>query len=343
MFKSNRTSQIYLFFLISILLVSGISCKRSKFDVDLSGIEADIKIRRFEKDLFSIDRNRIREEALGLERAYPQFYQLYFENIVRFGAVTDTAYLNIVKDFIGNRDMLTLKHDVDSVYPDVSSIEKGLSDAFRHYKYYFPKGTIPEVITFLSGFNNGIVNADSLLAIGLDMFLGKDYKYYPSVGFPQYIINKLIPDNVVPSAMKGFAKSEFEENTEDRTMLDKMIYEGKVLYFMDAVLPEVHDTLKIGYTAQQLQWCKDYEVAIWSLFIDKNLLYSTDELGYNKYIQEAPFTAGLDNNSAPMIGVWAGWQIVRKYMEENPNVTLAQLMKEQDYQKILKLSKYKPK
>ena len=40
---------------------------------------------------------------------------------------------------------------------------------------------------------------------------------------------------------------------------------------------------------------------------------------------------------------WLGWQIVRKYMEENPKVTLAQLMAEKNAQKILTESKYKPK
>jgi hypothetical protein len=238
--------------------------------------------------------------------------------------------------------MLILKHDVDSVYPDLSEVEAGLSDAFKHYKYYFPQGELPEVIGFISAFENGIVTSDSLLGIGLDMFMGRNYKFYPAAINDQYRIKNLIPENLVPSAMKGFAKGKFELS-QDRAMLNKMIYEGKILYFLDAMLPNTPDTLKIGYTAQQLQWCKEYEVAIWSLFIDRNLLFSTDELEYNKYLAEAPFTTGLDNNSAPMIGVWAGWQIVRKYMDENPNVTLAQLMQEQDYQKILKLSKYKPK
>lgn len=338
-----RRIQIYSIFLISLSVLFFSSCQRSKFDADVSGIEADIRIRRFEKDLFGIDQNRIKEEALRLERSYPVFYQLYFEHIMRFGRITDTAYLNVLKDFLNHKDILSLKHDVDSVYPDLATLEKDLSNAFKHYKYYFPKNEIPEVISFISAFENGIVNTDSLLAIGLDLFLGKRYKYYPSAGFPQYRINQFIPENIVPSAMKGFAKSMFEENTADRTMLDKMIYEGRILYFLDAVTPDISDTLKIGYTAAQLQWCKEYEVAIWSLFIDRNLLFSTDELAYNKYIVEAPFTAGLENDSAPMIGVWAGWQIVRKYMDENPKVTLTELMNETDYQKVLKLSKYKPK
>ena len=64
-----------------------------------------------------------------------------------------------------------------------------------------------------------------------------------------------------------------------------------------------------------------------------------------KYLTDAPFTPGLGdhNESAPKLGIWIGWQIVKKYMDKNPDVTLQQLMKETDAQKILHASRYKPK
>jgi hypothetical protein len=42
------------------------------------------------------------------------------------------------------------------------------------------------------------------------------------------------------------------------------------------------------------------------------------------------------------LGTWVGWQIVRKYMDRNPKVTLQELMADDDYQKIFNESKYKP-
>ncbi|RYD80660.1 MAG: gliding motility lipoprotein GldB, partial [Sphingobacteriales bacterium] len=63
------------------------------------------------------------------------------------------------------------------------------------------------------------------------------------------------------------------------------------------------------------------------------------------YLSDGPFTPGLGENreSAPKLGVWTGWQIVRKYMKENPKITLQDLMADNDAQRILNLSKYKPK
>ena len=124
-----------------------------------------------------------------------------------------------------------------------------------------------------------------------------------------------------------------------------MIYNGKVLYCMDALMPETADTLKIGYTPAQLDWCQQNEANIWSYFLDQNLLYETDYLRMQKYLSEAPFTPGVGegNESSPKLAVWTGWQIVREYMDRNPEITLKKLMEETDAQKILNASKYKPK
>jgi hypothetical protein len=124
-----------------------------------------------------------------------------------------------------------------------------------------------------------------------------------------------------------------------------MIYNGKIMYFMDKILPDAGDTLKISYTRDQLKWCTDFEPKIWAYFLEENLLYETDYPKIQKYLTEAPFTPGLGerNESAPKLAVWTGWQIVRAYMDKHPEVTLQQLMANKDAQKILNESKYRPK
>jgi hypothetical protein len=114
---------------------------------------------------------------------------------------------------------------------------------------------------------------------------------------------------------------------------------------MDAVMPETSDTLKIGYTQNQLVWCDENEAGIWAYFLENDLLFESDYLKIQKYLAEAPFTPGIGekSESAPKLGIWTGWQIVKKYMDKNPEVSLQQLMLESDSQKILSLSKYKPR
>jgi hypothetical protein len=114
---------------------------------------------------------------------------------------------------------------------------------------------------------------------------------------------------------------------------------------MDQTLPDTPDTLKIGYTGKQLAWCNQFKSQIWGFFLDQSLLYESDYDKYQKYVGEAPFTPGFgeNNDSAPRLAIWTGWQIVRQYMDKHPEVTLQQLMADNDAQKILNESKYRPK
>ncbi|SMO37971.1 gliding motility lipoprotein GldB [Solitalea koreensis] len=338
-----KSTYFKLFFCIILFSFSLTACKQNRLDVNVSNIDLNIKVNRFEKDFFAIDTNNVAAGAAALKKKYPDFYPIYFERLMRLGVNRDSSDLDFIKMIKANKDFNTLKHDVDSVYPTITDLENQITDAFKHYKYYFPDAKIPEVLTYISDFQVGATNTDQTLGIELDMFLGKNYKYYPSVGFPNYLTRKLGKEYITAIAMKGFAKQHFSEKEGDKSLLNKMIYEGKILYFLDAVLPKTPDSIKIGFSQKQLDWCNAYKVEMWANFLDQNLLYSTDELKYSKYLNDAPFTSGLDNDSAPQLGIWTGWQIVRKYMNENTNVTVAQLMNDKDYQKILKLSKYKPK
>ncbi|NOR88304.1 MAG: hypothetical protein GQ527_11915 [Bacteroidales bacterium] len=62
----------------------------------------------------------------------------------------------------------------------------------------------------------------------------------------------------------------------------------------------------------------------------------------NKFINDAPFTAVLGDDSAPRTGIWLGYQIVYSYMK-NSEVDLMDLLKNTDAQQILQQSSYKPR
>ncbi|QKJ30957.1 gliding motility lipoprotein GldB [Mucilaginibacter mali] len=340
----DKSKQIYLIFITCILLVS---CKQGK-KVDVSNIHVDVKIERFDHDLNDMAKKPMPEQALYMQRKYGAFYQDFIERILPLGSIKDTAYFAKLRQILATKDYANVKHDVDSVYPNLDNEEAELTDAFRRIKYYFPKKELPKVYAYLSGFQAQTSIGDGYFAIGLDMFLGADSRFYPALVqiLPRYITRRFTPGNIAPRVVEGIVREDmYPEPDTHKTLLDKMIYAGKVMYFMDQVLPDVADTTKIGYTTAQMKWCEDFKSNIWGYFMEENLLYESDAQKLDKYISEAPFTPGLGerNESAPKLGVWTGWQIVRQYMDKNPDVTLPQLMAMDDAQKILTGSKYRPK
>ncbi|MEO6849618.1 MAG: gliding motility lipoprotein GldB, partial [Mucilaginibacter sp.] len=241
-----------------------------------------------------------------------------------------------------------LKHEVDSIYPNLDKPGEEIAEAFKYIKYYYPQKKLPKVYAYFSGFQAQTSLGDGYFAIGLDMFLGADSKFYPALTetLPRYITRRFSPDNITPRVVEGIAREDmFPEKSTDKSLLSRMVYNGKILYFMDRILPDVPDSTKIGYTSKQIKWCDDFKADVWGYFLEENLLYETDYEKIQKYLGEAPFTPGFGekNEAAPKLALWTGWQIVRQYMDKNPTVTLQQLMTNNDAQQILNDSKYRPK
>jgi gliding motility-associated lipoprotein GldB len=342
-----KFKQIYLIFIVGMLLTA---CRDNK-KIDVSNIPIDVKIERFDYDFDGLRTKPMEDQAIFLIKKYGTFYRDYTEQILEAGSINDTMYFNTLRNIFKGKAYADLKHDVDAVFPaDLSKHETELTDAFRRIKYYYPKKNMPKVYAYFSGFKAQTTVGDGYFGIGLDLFLGADSKFYPALidAFPHYLSRRFTPANITPRVVEGLAREDmFVESDDDKTLLSKMVYNGKILYFMDQILPDVADSTKIGYTTQQLKWCTDFKATIWAYLLDQNLLYETDYQKTQTYTNEAPFTPQLGginkDRSAPKLGVWTGWQIVREYMAKHPEVTLQQLMANNDAQKILNESRYHPK
>ena len=98
----------------------------------------------------------------------------------------------------------------------------------------------------------------------------------------------------------------------------------------------------MGFSEDQMKWCRMNEKNMWVYLIEHKLLYDTNYMTINKLIQDGPFTTFFPRESPGRAATWLGLQIVTSYMNNFPDVILSELMKETDYQKILSLSQYDP-
>ncbi|MES2560007.1 MAG: hypothetical protein V4590_09720 [Bacteroidota bacterium] len=307
-----------------------------------------MKLKRFDRELFAINPQQTEEGVLALYKKYGAFYRSYAHDVLNMpDDPNDSLFVKPMQQLLTYKPLVELEHTVDSMYSNVSDIEADLSHAMSVYKQEFPKATIPSFVTFISEFGYANITYDSLICIGLDMYMNKRYAdYYRAYEFPEFMIRKLQREYIAPNAIKALAISKYEsQSSKDRRFLATMIVEGKVRYFTKALLPELPDSVLMGYTATQLKWSTENEPQMWTHFIEKKLLYQNEPSQFMRYFNDGPFTSadGVPPESAPMIGTWAGLQIVRSYMRENPDVTLKELMEETNFDKILKLSKYRPK
>lgn len=292
-------------------------------------------IKRYETALFTLDVKNLQQ---GLDAIHTDF-GFFLGNEWK-----DTINQVRIKNFITDPNIIELYRLTMQKYPDVQFLQDELGDALEIYKQSYPEKTVPKVYTYVSGLDveNPVYFADSAMAIGLDLFLGCDVKAYRKAGIPVYKSDRCIKENILPQCMRAISESLITVDKGKNTLLDQMIIEGKALYFLDITLPEVADQNKIGYSKEQLDWCKENEANIWALFIDKQALFSSSPQVLSKFLSDAPFTSGFEKDAPPRLGAYIGWQIIRQYMANSSNATLKQLMQNTDSQEILKISGYKP-
>jgi hypothetical protein len=307
-----------------------------------------IKIIRFENELAtkdqSIDTHNIRE----LRGKYGDFFELWCVQLASIIPPSkrkplDVEIANNLNQYLKDQYIHEIFMDCQKEFGDLVWLEKELTLAFERYKIAFPGKKIPTIMTYISPFSSNIMTMDSMLGLGLHFYLGQDYKYYPSLQLPMYMMKKLEPEYIVNDMMKGWLESEFLDDSTQKNCLAQMLFQGKILYAMDVLSPKTHDTIKLGYSPAQLKWANEHEEQIWSFFIEQDLLYNINPKVYLKYIHDGNSTNGFPKESPSRLGAFVGWHIIRSYMQEYPNTNLLQLFMEKDAQSILSKSAYKPK
>jgi len=310
-------------FLLALIFTS---CdKKSKIEKQVEAIPVEIKVARFDKAFFETPTN----DLTKLKQQFPGFFPPQVE---------DSVWTNKMNNPLWRE----LYSEVQKKYSNFEPEKQKIATLFKHIKYYFPLTKTPKVITLIyeMDFNTKAIYADSLVLISLEMYLGKNHKFYE---FPDYQKQNFEPNQILPDIVSSFSATKIP-NPTDKTLLSQMVFAGKELYLKDVLLPGYADNEKIGYTPEQLLFCNENESYVWRYFIEEKLLYSTDSKLGNRFINPAPFSKfylEIDNETPGRIGTWIGWQIVRAYMKNN-SVSVQQMLT-LDATEIFNKSKYKPK
>lgn len=327
---------------LAVVIFSFSSCGDGESDApDVSEIKVSVTADRFEKEIFETDPAQLPSKMKELEKKYPEFL-VRFGQMLNMGNPTDSAFVLNLQHFSSDPEVRKVYDDVSKAYPNLEAINAQLTEGFKYYKHYFPDKKIPQAITYVSGFNYAISVGETFVAAGLDMYMGADYRYYSLLQFPKFKMPQMRSEYVAADMLKGWVSTEFENNDKSTELLNSMIYQGKIIYVMDHLLPGVSDTIFSGFNEQQVDWLEKNEKRVWAFLVDQKLLFNTNYSENARYLNEAPFTPGMPKDSPGRSVIWTGWKIVQSYMKKHPKVTMAQLLADADSRKILNQSGYKP-
>lgn len=248
--------------------------------------------------------------------------------------------------------MYQLLDTVQKVFTADYNFEEIITPPLKRLKQEFPQlPTFPAFRTHVSGYPQGDAPSatDQMVptmsgkyfSFGLHYFLGETYRFYPPT-MPKFIRRRCAKDYMEVMFVREIAEGMVEpvDPRKQPTLLDNMVREGIKLALIDKLLPYTPDSLKICYSDKQLAWAEKNEKAVYKELTPQ--LFSIDFLEHQKYLGEKPYTTHISPESAPRLAQYMGWRIVKAFIEQHPDMKIADLCARTDYETIFKESKYKP-
>lgn len=312
---------LYILFILTLM----ISCQKSRFHVP-GKAKNRISIIRSDKEFFNT--GKISDSA---------FFSIYSNNIMSSGNPQSEMFKKMSKAFREDSLIKQIYNDSQKEFNNVTDIEDKLTNSFYRMKYFFPSCNIPKVHMHISGFTQSIITAPGIISASIENYLGKDYPAYKDFFYP-YMTLRMERDRIAADYISGWLREEFtpEHITSGNKLADLIIYEGKIAYTESKLLPGEPIMNILGFTKDQLDWCKKNEHQMWQI-IKKNKHDQTEEqIIISRYLANNPETVYFPKGSPGRAVIWLGYNMVKKYMDKNKKTTLSDLISDTETEKIIR-------
>lgn len=342
-FNYNVSNIGYRFLGVALLISVLCACSNQHQYIPLNIPPVTVNIVRFDSAQLAVRPESIQQDIKQLYADYEQFMPIFVEGILRL-PTEDTAYLcQLYADFLTDTLMgfAQTNAKTQTLFANVDSLQEALNTGFSRLHYLYPDWEIPTLYLFVSGFNSTVMYYDNCMGVGIDMYLGSDYPYYNQVVY-DYQKPTMRKACIANDVLTMYLAYHIPYNSKYNRLLEQMIFRGKQLFLLSQLLPDTPAHQLIGYTPEQWAWCLHYEQAIWNRIMEKRDLFKTESTVLSSYINQGPFTAEVTQDSPGQLGLWVGWRIVESYMRNNQQITIHDLINENDAQKILEQSFYRP-
>lgn len=335
--KMKTLFKLFTFFVLFLILAS---CQeqeaayKSKLDIKVEPY--DLEFDRYENVLFNLDTADFQQELMKIQAHYRVFLS---------GDLNNPEAVQYLKDFATDPFSIYLYQKVKAAFPDLKEGEPMVEEVFAHFHHYYPDIELPKTaFTCITGVHPDeppvqIINDQ--LVISLDWYLN-DEETYDQIGMPRYMSQRRNVATLAKEVAEQLYMYYLYEWRKQGQIVGEMVFYGRRNFFVEAMCPELHDSVLLGYSSDQWQWALENEGQMWADIVGNKRLYDAGLDAYMMYFGDGPFTQAYSNEAPSRLGEFFGLNIVRSYASNN-DYDLVKLMNRKDLQNIFQDSGYKPK
>lgn len=307
-----------------------------KAKLDITPEPYDLEFDRYEEVLFSLDTNDFQAELMNVRDRYRVFLG---------GDLNNPDAVQYLKDFATDPFSVILYEKVKAIFTDLKQIEPVVEVVFAHFHYYYPEIELPKkAFTCITGVHPDeppVQIIDDQLVISLDWYLD-DEELYDQIGMPRYMSLRRNVSTLAKEVAEQLYMYYLYEWRKQGQIVGEMVFYGRRDFFVEAMCPELPDSVLLGYSSKQWQWAVENEGQVWADIVGNRRLYDASLDAYMMFFGDGPFTQAYSNDAPSRLGEFFGLNISRSYFSNN-EVSLQDLMQRKDLQNVFQDSGYKPK
>ena len=307
---------------------------KSKLDVKTEPY--DLEFDRYEEVLFNLDTADFQAELMKIQDRYRVFLR---------GDLNNPDAVQYLKDFATDPFSIVLYQKVKTTFPDLKQVEDVVVDVFSHFHYYYPDIELPKkAFTCITGVHPDeppVQIIDDQLVISLDWYLN-DEEIYDQIGMPRYMSLRRNVSTLAKEVAEQLYMYYLYEWRKQGQIVGEMVFYGRCNFFVEAMCPEMPDSVLLGYSSDQWLWAVENEGQMWADIVGNRRLYEAGLDAYMMFFGDGPFTQAYSNDAPSRLGEFFGLNIIRSYVSNN-EISLQELMERKDLQNIFQDSGYKPK
>ena len=326
--------------LLNLFILAMVSCQDQepayKTQLNIKPEPYDLRFDRYEDVLFNVDTANFQAELKNVQDRYRVFLS---------GDLNNLEMLKYLKDFAIDPFSITLCQKVKAAFPDLKEVEPLVEAVLAHFHHYYPEIELPKkAFTCVTGVNANepsVQIIDNQLVISLDWYLNGD-EVYDQIGMPKYIQVRTGIATLAKDVAEQLYMHYLYEWRKQGQVVGEMVYYGRRNFFIEAMCPEMPDSILLGYSREQWEWATENEGQVWADIVGGRRLYDSGLDAYMMFFGDGPFTQAYSNDAPSRLGEFFGLNIIRSYVLNN-EISLAELLERKDLQNIFQDSRYKPK
>ncbi len=312
---------------------------------------AEIAYVDFTKDLDNMSQKRVEVADLKkLKSTYGRFFDVWFSEIMdysRYRGFSDADLAEVFGKWLQvNKPVFQV---LKAHYNQENSWIEDLNVQWGQLQAMLPQTPTPKLIGYFSQFSNYNTFVDTsesgelLLGFSKEMFLNDTFPLYAMLEVPSFYNRYNDPAQIPTMLVWNYLKSTYESKHKIKNMLEQAVFDGKIWYVLMEINTGKNPFTALGFSETEWAMLERDQGQMWRLYLEQKALYSNDFNLYRRYFVygDKTFGPGIPPECPPLIGSFTGFKIVQRYMQEM-DITVEDLFKEHDAQKILRLSGYNP-